>query len=110
MENSWVLQCAAFLRSVCWGMALGAVYTVFGVFRLGRRTWLMAIGDGLFWLLAGTGTFLFLLALNGGILRGYLFAGMAAGAGAIVAAVRIVRRLFLRRNGDPPRTLRKKCR
>ena len=109
MENSWALQLAEFLRSVCWGLALGIVYAVFGVFRLRRRVWLMAVGDGLFWLLAGTGTFLFFLWVNGGILRGYLFCGMAVGFGAAALSVEAVKRLGGRWIGGMARIRRKKC-
>ena len=69
-----------FLSCGC-GFLLGAYYDVFRLLRvmLPCRRWTVFVQDVVFFVTAAVITFLFDLTLTGGLLRFYLFVGLAAG-------------------------------
>lgn len=72
--REWFLSCGM-------GFLLGAYYDVFRLL----RCWLhpsrlrVFLADGIYAVTAAVSTFLFFLALNGGVLRWYLFLGLSVG-------------------------------
>ncbi len=63
------------------GFLLGAYYDVFRLLRcwLSPSRWRVFLGDCLYACTSAVATFLFLVALNGGVLRWYLFLGLLFG-------------------------------
>ncbi len=64
-----------------WGFWLGAYYDFFRILRqlLKPRTWQVFVQDILFFATSAPLTFLFCLAVNGGVLRVYVFIGIVLG-------------------------------
>jgi len=88
-------QAAAFLAAVAAGFVLGAFYDFFRVFRrlLRHKALATTIEDAAFWIIATLVMFYFLLGLNYGQLRGYLFLGAALG---VVLYLSMLSRFFIK--------------
>lgn len=79
MENGVLDQLTKFACAIVWGGCVGLLYELLGLLRmLGRG--MTALADLLFWVLAATSTFLFLIACNSGAADGYLLAAITGGA------------------------------
>jgi len=82
-------QIAEMLWAVGFGAALGVYYDVFRVIRIVMQpsARVIFLHDLLYFASAAAATFLFTLAINGGYLRVYIFAGMAVGFGVYYVTV-----------------------
>ncbi|MDR3552244.1 MAG: spore cortex biosynthesis protein YabQ [Clostridia bacterium] len=82
MEISVKAQTLVFLAACGFGMALGAVYDLFRIFRIavpcGKAV--VFIQDVLFWMICAVSSFLFLLYMNTGEIRLFIILGELIGA------------------------------
>lgn len=75
-------QTIIFVKSFLFGMLLGAFYDVFRIIRLFKTKKLIItfVCDILYFTLCGLLTFLFILYINSGLVRGYIVLGVFLGA------------------------------
>lgn len=86
------------LRSLVWGLTLGAVYDVVqwlgqGIF---SRKWWRGLQDLLYWTICAVLLFAMIRQENGGTIRWYALAGAAAGASVYYVGIRPVIHRLLR--------------
>jgi len=88
-------QAIAFLASALAGFGLGFFYDFFRILRrvMRHKTAATTIQDALFWIAAVLVIFYFLLHLNQGQIRGYLFLGALLG---IIVYLHTLSRLFVK--------------
>ncbi|HIZ56174.1 MAG TPA: spore cortex biosynthesis protein YabQ [Firmicutes bacterium] len=74
-------QTTAFLYACLLGVGLGLIYDIFRILRLAVPSGgiIIFVEDLLFFLVAGTATFLFMIRYNSGMLRGFIFVGELLG-------------------------------
>ena len=80
MENSVYDQFLRFVRAAVFGGGAGVFYGLLGLLRAWGNAVLTGVSDCLFWLLAGSAAFLFILAHCNGRAEGYVLIAMALGA------------------------------
>lgn len=75
-------QTVVFLKSCLFGLLLGAFYDVFRTIRLvsSKSVAFILICDIVYWALCGFFTFVFILSVNFGQVRGFIIAGILLGA------------------------------
>lgn len=126
MEISVTEQTLVFLAACAFGAVLGAFYDVFRVFRVAVPCPRVVIflQDVLYWAVCAVATFLFILCVNGGVVRAFVIGGELIGAvlyyftigwlvlrsaKAIIAALRAFFRFVARLIARPFRGLFRLC-
>ncbi|MBQ5973171.1 MAG: hypothetical protein IJL69_03140 [Oscillospiraceae bacterium] len=90
MTNPVSAQLVSFWAALIFGLGAGAGYALLGLLRRRGRFWRGALADAVFWALCAPAVWWFLLAVEGGELRGYTAAAMLLGGAAAGTAGRLL--------------------